>query len=148
MVSYYPLWLLIISSNLSYFLPVSAVLVSSCLPDIYFCIINLKSPCSQNLCSFTPQHVNPFFLFATYGANPPFIVLTRLLILWMPVLYSTLYAVDSVRDRYETLCKQVEKHGATCVKTLCMDAFQLEAKQCPGVEYILVDPTCSGSGKL
>ncbi|PNF16870.1 hypothetical protein B7P43_G06065 [Cryptotermes secundus] len=60
----------------------------------------------------------------------------------------TLYAVDSVRGRYETLCKQVEKHGATCVKTLCMDAFQLEAKHCPGVEYILVDPTCSGSGAV
>lgn len=62
--------------------------------------------------------------------------------------YSLLYAVDAVKDRYGTLCKQVEKHGATCVKPLYMDAFQLDAKQCPGVQYILVDPTCSGSGKF
>jgi len=56
--------------------------------------------------------------------------------------------VDADRDRYKTLCKQVEKHGAICVKTLNMDAFQVDARQCPGVHYILVDPTCSGSGKL
>ncbi|KAJ4445360.1 hypothetical protein ANN_07165, partial [Periplaneta americana] len=57
----------------------------------------------------------------------------------------TLYAVEMGQKRYQTLCNQVEKSGATCVKTLHCDALTLDSTQCPGVQYILVDPSCSGS---
>ncbi|XP_069683821.1 28S rRNA (cytosine-C(5))-methyltransferase [Periplaneta americana] len=60
----------------------------------------------------------------------------------------TLYAVEMGQKRYQTLCNQVEKSGATCVKTLHCDALTLDSTQCPGVQYILVDPSCSGSGMV
>jgi hypothetical protein len=41
----------------------------------------------------------------------------------------------------------VAKSGATCVKTILGDALHFSHHRLPDVEYIVVDPTCSGSGK-
>ncbi|XP_026669434.1 probable 28S rRNA (cytosine-C(5))-methyltransferase [Ceratina calcarata] len=57
-----------------------------------------------------------------------------------------IYATEINDRRFESLCSQVNKTGATCVKTIKKDALELEPDECPDVEYILVDPTCSGSG--
>lgn len=38
--------------------------------------------------------------------------------------------------------------NSNCVVTLNVDALTLEADEYPDVEYVLVDPTCSGSGRI
>ncbi|CAK9814791.1 28S rRNA (cytosine-C(5))-methyltransferase [Anthophora plagiata] len=58
------------------------------------------------------------------------------------------HAVDIDKNRYSTLCKQVEGLGASCVETINKDALTLTANEFPKLEYILVDPSCSGSGML
>lgn len=50
--------------------------------------------------------------------------------------------------RYQMLCKTIKLTGASCVETVHKDAFALKSDEYPNVEYILVDPTCSGSGRL
>lgn len=49
--------------------------------------------------------------------------------------------------RFKTLYSQIEKTRSSCVEPLNQDALTLDPKQYSDVEYILVDPTCSGSGK-
>lgn len=49
--------------------------------------------------------------------------------------------------RFETLSNQIKKTCSFCVESLNQDALTLDPKQYSHVEYILVDPTCSGSGK-
>ncbi|XP_076749001.1 nop2/Sun-like domain containing protein 5 [Xylocopa sonorina] len=58
------------------------------------------------------------------------------------------YAVEVDEKRYETLCEQVKLTSASCVETINKDSLTLEADEYRDVEYILVDPTCSGSGML
>nr|CAD7398826.1 unnamed protein product [Timema cristinae] len=58
----------------------------------------------------------------------------------------TIYAVEKNPSRYETLCELVEKSGASFVKTIRNDVLMVDSSNCPNVEYILLDPTCSGSG--
>ena len=41
----------------------------------------------------------------------------------------------------------VEQNSATCVKTYQKDALKMNADTVKHVEFILVDPSCSGSGK-
>lgn len=50
--------------------------------------------------------------------------------------------------RYKTLCEQVRITNATSVETVNKDALILNPNEYPNVEYILVDPTCSGSGRV
>lgn len=57
------------------------------------------------------------------------------------------YAVEMNQQRFNVLNKIVQNAGATCVKTIHKDAVSLTAEDCPNVEYILIDPSCSGSGK-
>ncbi|XP_060816364.1 28S rRNA (cytosine-C(5))-methyltransferase [Bombus pascuorum] len=59
-----------------------------------------------------------------------------------------IYAVEIDERRYETLCEQVRITNATCVETVNKDALILNPNEYRNVEYILVDPTCSGSGML
>ncbi|CAD1469112.1 unnamed protein product, partial [Heterotrigona itama] len=59
-----------------------------------------------------------------------------------------IYAVDVDKRRYEMLCKKIELTGASCVETVNKDALALMPDEYPSVEYILVDPSCSGSGML
>lgn len=58
----------------------------------------------------------------------------------------TLYAVELNNERFESLNNVVMKANATCVKTINADVIQLETRNYQDVEYILVDPSCSGSG--
>lgn len=60
----------------------------------------------------------------------------------------TIYAVEKDPKRFETLESMVTDAGATCVKTLNKDVLDCTAEDFPGVEYILVDPSCSGTGEL
>ncbi|XP_018406874.1 PREDICTED: probable 28S rRNA (cytosine-C(5))-methyltransferase [Cyphomyrmex costatus] len=56
------------------------------------------------------------------------------------------YAVEIDAKRFGTLLNQIEKTRALCVKSLNQDALTLDPKLYSHVAYILVDPTCSGSG--
>lgn len=58
-----------------------------------------------------------------------------------------IFAVEFNTKRFESLNKMVECSGATCIKTINRDVITLTAKDCPDVEYVLIDPSCSGSGK-
>ncbi|XP_043269508.1 28S rRNA (cytosine-C(5))-methyltransferase [Venturia canescens] len=57
-----------------------------------------------------------------------------------------IFAIEKDKRRYETLCKLVEDSNATCVTTFNADSMTMDVNKCPNVEYILVDPSCSGSG--
>ncbi|EGI62648.1 PREDICTED: probable 28S rRNA (cytosine-C(5))-methyltransferase [Acromyrmex echinatior] len=58
----------------------------------------------------------------------------------------TIYAVEIDAKRFKTLLTQLEKTHALCVEPLNQDVLTLNSKLYSHVEYILVDPTCSGSG--
>lgn len=60
----------------------------------------------------------------------------------------TIYAVEFNMNRFESLNKVVETAGATCVKTINRDVISLTSRDFEDVEYILIDPSCSGSGKF
>jgi len=55
--------------------------------------------------------------------------------------------VEIDAKRFKTLITQLEKTHALCVEPLNQDVLTLDPKLYSYVEYILVDPTCSGSGK-
>lgn len=57
------------------------------------------------------------------------------------------YAVEMDENRFKILNKFIEKVGATCVKMINKDVLKITYKDCPNINYILVDPSCSGSGK-
>ncbi|XP_029667829.1 probable 28S rRNA (cytosine-C(5))-methyltransferase isoform X1 [Formica exsecta] len=56
------------------------------------------------------------------------------------------YAVEIDVKRFETLFRQIRTTHSFCVKPLNQDVLTLDPKQYSHVEYILVDPSCSGSG--
>ncbi|KAJ1527892.1 hypothetical protein ONE63_007828 [Megalurothrips usitatus] len=58
----------------------------------------------------------------------------------------TIYAIEKNAERFNSLTKIVSQAEASCVKPLLGDSFKYSDKEIPGVEYILVDPSCSGSG--
>ncbi|CAG9861893.1 unnamed protein product [Phyllotreta striolata] len=58
----------------------------------------------------------------------------------------TIYATERDPLRYETLLTILDNAGATCVKALNRDVLTCNDKDFPNVEYILVDPSCSGTG--
>ncbi|KAL0108246.1 hypothetical protein PUN28_015059 [Cardiocondyla obscurior] len=56
------------------------------------------------------------------------------------------YAVEIDNNRFQILISQIKKTKSFCVEPLNQDALSLNPDQYSHVEYILVDPTCSGSG--
>lgn len=65
------------------------------------------------------------------------------------------FATELSAQRYNVLCDVVKTAGCTNVTPINIDVLKLgvagEANEfpwCDKVEYILVDPSCSGSGKL
>lgn len=59
----------------------------------------------------------------------------------------TIYAVEQHVRRYSTLCEiMANTRSSAVVQTINQDALALEDEGVPGVEYVLVDPSCSGSG--
>lgn len=59
-----------------------------------------------------------------------------------------IFAVEKDADRYKLLCETVEAAGVKIVSTIHSDITNIGAEQAPKVEYILLDPSCSGSGML
>ncbi|XP_034936959.1 probable 28S rRNA (cytosine-C(5))-methyltransferase [Chelonus insularis] len=57
-----------------------------------------------------------------------------------------IYAIEKNNRRYETLCQFIELTKAHIVETIHENASYVDSKRCPDVEFILVDPSCSGSG--
>ncbi|XP_049277165.1 28S rRNA (cytosine-C(5))-methyltransferase [Anopheles funestus] len=57
-----------------------------------------------------------------------------------------IYAVERDHTRYTQLCKLVSPYGV--IKTIHSDCLKVTHEQVPGVQYILIDPSCSGSGML
>ncbi|XP_041771729.1 28S rRNA (cytosine-C(5))-methyltransferase isoform X2 [Anopheles merus] len=57
-----------------------------------------------------------------------------------------IYAVERNENRYQTLCQYAKAFGV--IKTIHSDCLDLTDDQVPGVEFVLVDPSCSGSGML
>ncbi|CAG9585749.1 unnamed protein product [Danaus chrysippus] len=56
------------------------------------------------------------------------------------------YAVERNDQRYETLCQLVESTSSKCVETIHKDVLEIKRRDLDDVEYILLDPSCSGSG--
>lgn len=57
-----------------------------------------------------------------------------------------IYAVEKMRMRFETLRSFVESSNSTSVKPIEADVLRIKKEDVPDVEYILLDPSCSGSG--
>ncbi|XP_033162229.1 probable 28S rRNA (cytosine-C(5))-methyltransferase [Drosophila mauritiana] len=57
-----------------------------------------------------------------------------------------IYSVEQDHKRYNTLCDITEEAGCAIVKPIFSDALDLTPERFADVEYILVDPSCSGSG--
>lgn len=55
-------------------------------------------------------------------------------------------AFDRDAKRFDTLRNMVRKAGAKCVTTQLADFLEVNPSDHNGVEYILLDPSCSGSG--
>ncbi|XP_014474445.1 PREDICTED: probable 28S rRNA (cytosine-C(5))-methyltransferase [Dinoponera quadriceps] len=58
----------------------------------------------------------------------------------------TIYAVEIDKRRFETLREQIELTHSSCVEPHNQDALTFNPKECHRVHYVLVDPSCSGSG--
>lgn len=58
----------------------------------------------------------------------------------------TIYAIEKHPARFDSLCQIVSQAEATCVKPICGSSLDFTHKDLPDVEYIIVDPTCSGTG--
>ncbi|KAJ8725442.1 hypothetical protein PYW08_003625 [Mythimna loreyi] len=56
------------------------------------------------------------------------------------------FAVERNEKRYQVLRDFVLKTGSTCVETMHKDALEIKKGDLDDVEYILLDPSCSGSG--
>lgn len=68
--------------------------------------------------------------------------------MFIKILFREVYAVEIDVKRFETLFRQIKTTHSFCVKPLNQDVLTLDPKQYSHVEYILVDPSCSGSGKI
>ena len=59
-----------------------------------------------------------------------------------------IYAFDINRKRLNEMKKNLKLWGATCVDAVCCDFLKVKPADYKDVEYILVDPSCSGSGMV
>ena len=57
----------------------------------------------------------------------------------------TLYAIEKNRRRFNELNDNLKSAGVKCARTLNEDFLETSIP-CEEIEYILLDPTCSGSG--
>lgn len=65
--------------------------------------------------------------------------------MYIIIIFSKLYAVDRCKNRFSTMQTMLKKYGVKNVEPFNMDALSFPYYD--GVKYILVDPSCSGSGK-
>lgn len=59
-----------------------------------------------------------------------------------------IFAVEMSTKRYETLVEMVEGTQSTIVQTINRDVLEIRDEDVPKIEYVLLDPSCSGSGML
>ncbi|CRK87594.1 CLUMA_CG001390, isoform B [Clunio marinus] len=59
-----------------------------------------------------------------------------------------IYAIEMNVKRYQTLLEMVEGTGATIIQPINKDVLEVKDEDVPKAEYILLDPSCSGSGML
>lgn len=59
-----------------------------------------------------------------------------------------IFAVEMNPKRYGTLVEMIDGTQATIVQTINRDVLEIGDEDVPKVEYILLDPSCSGSGML
>lgn len=59
-----------------------------------------------------------------------------------------IFAVEMNTKRYGTLIEMIEGTQATIVQAINRDVLEVKDEDVPKVEYILLDPSCSGSGML
>lgn len=59
-----------------------------------------------------------------------------------------IYAVEMSSKRFSTLIDMVQGTQSTIVQPINKDVLEITEEDCPNVEYILLDPSCSGSGML
>ncbi|XP_057335369.1 28S rRNA (cytosine-C(5))-methyltransferase [Microplitis mediator] len=57
-----------------------------------------------------------------------------------------IYSVERNERRYQVLCDLIQSSGANIVTTINADSLTIDSTKYPDIEYILVDPSCSGSG--
>ena len=72
----------------------------------------------------------------------------RVLELLLYAIFRKIFAFDKDQKRLATLQNMMGKFGATCVEAKCQDFLAVNPKdnRYRDVEYILVDPSCSGTG--
>jgi len=65
------------------------------------------------------------------------------------LLFSKIFAFDRDASRLSTMQSLLKKTGVNCVSVTHQDFRRIDPRdpKYKDVEYILVDPTCSGSGK-
>lgn len=64
---------------------------------------------------------------------------------------SKIYAVDRDEKRYKSLLETVKRNNLKCVKTICADILRTDILarkkvKYTDIDYILLDPSCSGTG--
>ncbi|KAG6442169.1 28S rRNA (cytosine-C(5))-methyltransferase [Manduca sexta] len=57
-----------------------------------------------------------------------------------------IYAVERNEKRYQILCDFVQKTASSSVQTIHRDCLEIKKGEYEDVEYIILDPSCSGSG--
>ncbi|KAI9580441.1 28S rRNA (cytosine-C(5))-methyltransferase [Glossina fuscipes] len=58
----------------------------------------------------------------------------------------TIYAIEKDAERYRLLRSMTKKVKCKNIKPIEADVLTITPEECPDVEYILLDPPCSGSG--
>ena len=59
-----------------------------------------------------------------------------------------IYAFDINEERVEQMRLNLKQHHAKCVRLRCQDFLSIDPDEYERVEYILLDPSCSGSGMI
>ncbi|GAB0088553.1 28S rRNA (cytosine-C(5))-methyltransferase [Sergentomyia squamirostris] len=59
-----------------------------------------------------------------------------------------IYAAENHTGRFETLEKFARDSGSTIIQPMNMDSLRIREEHVPNIEYILLDPSCSGSGVI
>lgn len=59
-----------------------------------------------------------------------------------------IFAVEMSTKRFATLIEMSQGTQSTIVQPINRDVLEITDEDCPNVEYILLDPSCSGSGML
>lgn len=64
--------------------------------------------------------------------------------------FRTIYAFDHKEERIAIFQERMEAAGVTCKVARCMDFLRVktDSQTYKDVQYVVVDPSCSGSGQM